>query len=137
MADQSLPPPPEEPRRLRRSREDRVIAGVGGGLGRYLDVDPVLIRIAFVVLALAGGGGLLLYVVAWILIPEERPGESLGQVRPSSAETLRLVLGGVLIAVGGIALLGVSVPRLWKFIWPLAIIAIGVAIVVQASSSRR
>lgn len=137
MADESTPSAgPEEPPRLRRSRDDKIIAGVCGGLGRYLGVDPVLVRIAFVVLALAGGGGVLLYVAAWILVPEEREGESLGQGRPSSAETLRLIFGGTLIAVGAIALLGVSFPLLWKYIWPLALIVIGLAIIVQASSRR-
>src|SRR3990170_3498032 len=96
------PPTPVEPRILRRSATDKVIAGVCGGLGRYLGVDPVLLRIAFVVLAIAGGGGVLLYVVSWILIPEERSGESLGEARPSSADTTRLIVGGTLIAIGTI-----------------------------------
>ncbi|HZD79229.1 MAG TPA: PspC domain-containing protein, partial [Actinomycetota bacterium] len=63
----SVPPPPPPPppsrqptRSLRRSRSDRVIAGVCGGIGWYLGVDPVLIRIAFVVLTVAGGSGVLL-----------------------------------------------------------------------------
>jgi phage shock protein C len=60
---------------LRRTRDDRVIGGVCGGLGRYLGIDPVLMRIAFVILAFAGGGGILVYLVAWVLIPVERPGE--------------------------------------------------------------
>jgi phage shock protein C len=51
-------------RLLRRSREDRVIAGVCGGLGRYLEVDPVLLRIALVILTVSGGLGVLLYLVA-------------------------------------------------------------------------
>jgi phage shock protein C len=114
-----------------------MIAGVCGGLGRYLGVDPVLLRIAFVVLALAGGGGVLAYIVSWILIPEERPGEELGEARPSSGETLRLVVGGVLIVLGALWLLDVSFPRLGRFLWPLALIAIGVGIIVQSSSGRR
>jgi len=129
-------PAPEEPRRLRRSRADKVIAGVCGGLGHYLGIDPVLIRIAFVVLALAVGGGVLLYIVGWILIPEESPGESVGEVRPSAAATLRLIFGGALIAVGAIALLGVSFPHLWKYFWPLALIVIGVAVIIRTSSRR-
>ena len=137
MADEGTSTPgSEEPRRLRRSRDDKVIAGVCGGPGRYLGIDPVLVRIAFVVLALAGGGGVLLYIVGWILIPEESPGESVGEVRPSGAETLRLIFGGTLIAVGAIALLGVSFPHLWKYVWPLVLIVIGVAIIVQTSSRR-
>ena len=120
---------------LRRST-DRVIGGVCAGLGRYLGIDPVLLRIAFVVLALAGGGGIVLYVVAWILIPEERPGEALGSAPPSSAETLRLVAGGALIAVGVILLLDLSIPRIGKYLWPLALVAIGIAIIVQASARR-
>jgi phage shock protein C len=124
-----------EPRVLRRTT-DRVIGGVCAGLGRYLGIDPVLVRIAFVVLALAGGGGIVLYIVAWILIPEERPGEPLGSVPPSSTETLRLIAGGTLIAVGVILLLDLSLPRFGRYLWPLALVAIGVAIIVQATARR-
>jgi phage shock protein C len=126
-----------EPRLLRRSRDDRVIGGVCAGLGRYLGVDPVLLRVAFVVLAIAGGGGLLLYVVSWILIPEAREGEDLGSARPSTVDTTRLIVGGTLIAIGTLLLLNLSLPRLGRFFWPLAFIAIGVAVVVQSTASRR
>jgi phage shock protein C len=125
------------PRLLRRSREGRVIGGVCAGLGRYLGVDPVLLRIAFVILAIAGGGGILLYLVSWILIPEEREGESLGSERPSSVDATRLVVGGALVALGTILLLDLSFGRIGRFFWPLALIAVGVAIVVQAAASRR
>ncbi|HET7236831.1 MAG TPA: PspC domain-containing protein [Actinomycetota bacterium] len=131
------PPTGSEPRVLRRSRDERVIAGVCGGLGRYLGIDPVLVRIAFVILAIAGGGGILLYVVSWILIPEQREGENLGTARPSSIDTTRLILGGALIAVGTILLLNLSLPRLGKYFWPMALIAVGVAVVLQASTERR
>lgn len=136
MADQPPVPMPGEPRVLRRSSTDKVIAGVCGGLGRYLGIDPVLLRIAFVVLAIAGGGGVLLYIVSWILIPEEKGGESLGETGPSSAESTRLIIGGALIAVGTILLLDLSIPRLGRYVWPLALVVVGVAIIVQASSRR-
>lgn len=130
------PPHPEATRLLRRSRTDRVIAGVCGGVGRYLGVDSVLIRIAFVVLAVAGGSGVLLYIIGWIVMPEEREGEDVGRSRPPSADTARLVFGGALIAIGVILLLGLTIPRIGKYFWPLILIAIGVAIIVQASSRR-
>jgi phage shock protein C len=54
------PPPPDGGQRVvRRSRSERVVAGVCGGIGRYLGVDPVLLRIAFVILALANGLGVI------------------------------------------------------------------------------
>jgi len=56
-------------RRLYRSPDDRVVAGVCGGLGEYFSIDPVLVRIVWIVLSLAGGAGLLLYILAWILVP--------------------------------------------------------------------
>lgn len=127
----------ERPRLLRRTRDDRVIGGVCGGLGRYLGIDPVLMRIAFVILAFAGGGGILVYLVAWVLIPVERPGEDLGTARPEGADTTRLIVGGALIAVGTILLLNLSLPALGKYLWPLALIAVRVTVVIQASSSRR
>jgi phage shock protein C len=58
-----------ETRRLRRSRTDRMLGGVAGGLGEYLNIDPTIVRIVFVVLALLNGFGLLLYFVLWLLVP--------------------------------------------------------------------
>lgn len=58
-------------RRLMRSRTDRVLTGVCGGIGRHLNVDPIIIRIAFVVLVFAGGAGLIGYLAALLFIPAE------------------------------------------------------------------
>lgn len=57
-------------KRLYRSRESRMIAGVCGGLGEYFDMDPTLVRLILVTAALVGGSGLLAYILAWIIIPE-------------------------------------------------------------------
>jgi phage shock protein C len=58
-------------RRLYRSRTDRKLAGVCGGLAQYFNTDATLIRVLFVVLALLGGPGLVIYLFMWILVPEE------------------------------------------------------------------
>ena len=75
---QQEPPPPAAataaagaPRRLTRSSSDRVLGGVAGGLGRYFDIDPIIFRIGFVVLTIAGGAGLLAYLAAWLLVPDD------------------------------------------------------------------
>ena len=60
--------------RLYRSRTDRMLFGVAGGMARYLDVDPSLVRIVWALLVVAGGAGLLLYIIAAIVIPEEPVG---------------------------------------------------------------
>jgi len=57
-------------KKLYRSKKDRIIAGVCGGIGEYLDVDPTLIRLLWVLLALEGIG-IVGYIIAWIIIPEE------------------------------------------------------------------
>lgn len=57
-------------KRLQRSRTDRSVAGVAGGLAEYFEVDPTLVRILFVVFTLVGGPGLLLYIIMWIVMPE-------------------------------------------------------------------
>ena len=59
------------PRRLYRSRADRVIAGVCGGLGRYLEMDPVVIRVVWAVLVVVAGVGILAYLLAWLIVPNE------------------------------------------------------------------
>ena len=58
-------------RRLYRSRTDRTLAAVCGGLAQYFNTDATLIRALFVVLALLGGPGLVIYLLMWILVPEE------------------------------------------------------------------
>src|SRR5215218_7406215 len=57
------------PSRLYRSRSQKMIAGVCGGLGEYFDVDPILIRLLFVVTAFISGVGILAYLVLWIVVP--------------------------------------------------------------------
>jgi phage shock protein C len=57
-------------KRLYRSKKDRMIAGVCGGLAEYFKVDPVLIRIIALILLLTAGGGLLAYIILWIVVPE-------------------------------------------------------------------
>ena len=58
-------------KKLTRSRKNRIIAGVCGGIGEYLNVDPVLVRVLWVLFCLAGGSGVLAYIICWILIPEK------------------------------------------------------------------
>lgn len=60
-----------ESRQLRRSRDDRILSGLCGGLGDFFGVDPILFRVAFVLLAFAGGGGLVLYLVLTLVVPTE------------------------------------------------------------------
>ena len=58
-------------KRLYRSRTDKKIAGVAGGLAEYFSVDPTLVRVLLVLLAIFGGGGLLAYLLMWIIVPLE------------------------------------------------------------------
>ncbi len=61
-----------EPKRLYRSINDRVLGGVCGGLGNFFTIDPVLVRVLWAVSFFVGGVGFLAYIIAWIIIPEER-----------------------------------------------------------------
>ena len=61
----------EERKRLVRSRSDRWLAGVCGGIGDYFDIDATVIRALFILFALVFGSGLLFYIILWILIPLE------------------------------------------------------------------
>jgi phage shock protein PspC (stress-responsive transcriptional regulator) len=107
-----------QPKRLVRTREDRVIGGVCGGLGRYFNVDPILFRIGAVALVFAGGAGVLLYLAALLLVPNEEegavPAVQLGEGRNRAlvivAVVAALVLGWVLLLGGGFLLGFVGIP---------------------------
>ena len=55
--------------RLYRSKENKKIAGICTGIGDYFDIDPIIIRLLFLVALFLGGGGLIIYIIAWIIIP--------------------------------------------------------------------
>jgi phage shock protein C len=63
-------------KKLYRSKKNRKIAGVCGGIAEYFDIDPIIIRLITLILALSAGGGLIAYIIAWIVVPEE-PGDAL------------------------------------------------------------
>ena len=107
------------PRRLLRSREDRMIGGVCGGLGRYFNVDPILFRIGIAVLAFVGGAGLLLYLAGLLLVPSEplTPGAEPATGSRSTA-----------VVVGVVVLLVVS----WPFLLGGGLIAAAVLVPVAA-----
>ena len=135
-------------RRLTRSRTDRVISGVCGGIGEYLEVDPILVRLGFVLLALAGGGGILLYIILALILPSaDAPEASASETVRRGAEEMserardvaadarsegsgRNTLGLILIALGAFFLLlnaGFLSPRWLRpdLLWPLILIALG------------
>ena len=64
-------------RELRRSTDDRMLAGVAGGIARYMNVDVTLVRVIIAALTLLNGVGLALYIAAWLLIPEDGEDQSL------------------------------------------------------------
>src|SRR4051795_667986 len=94
-------------RGLRRSTDDKVIAGVAGGLGRRLGIDPLLLRVVLAVLVLFGGTGIVLYALAWLLIPQDDGTPSVGQqaldrrrFRPSGSTVWLAVLLVIAVSLG-------------------------------------
>ncbi|OFW67446.1 MAG: hypothetical protein A2Z12_03315 [Actinobacteria bacterium RBG_16_68_21] len=123
------------PSRIRRSRSERMVGGVAGGIAEHLGVDPVLIRLAFVALAFAGVG-ILLYVIGWIVIPEAAADAPPVDSRsPSeSAMTARIVFGSILVGIGCLMLIDWAFP-IGRYLWPLSLIILGIG--VLAYGARR
>lgn len=112
-------------RRVYRSRDDRVIGGVAGGLAAYLGIDPVLMRIAFVALGIAGVG-VLAYLVGWIAIPEAPQGYAAPPVADGGSSA-RFVVGVLLVAAGALYMIDWVFP-IRRAIVPLTLIGVGAAI---------
>jgi phage shock protein C len=147
-------PPPNQPRRLTRSR-DRKLGGVCGGVAEYFEVDPTIVRVVFVVLLLFPFlplfGGVLLYFVLWIIMPEpsgEAPPASTplasGQPRGSGIDGAML-LGGLLVVVGFLFLFQRTVAWWWPgwwmhsfgaIAWPALLIVVGGLILLAALGRR-
>ena len=124
-------------KRLYRSREDRMIAGVAGGLGQYFTIDPVLVRLAFVLFGVGTGIGLIAYIILAIVVPE-RPLDEPEPIITSTLETSRgrEVAGYVLLALGALFLasnLGFFGFLDWGRLWPLLLVGAGVALLINRS----
>jgi len=137
-------------RRLYRSRSDRMLGGVCGGLAKYFDMDPTIVRVIAVLLVFANGVGIVAYVIMAIVVPlegskvttpREVVEENVEEMKEIASELGREVrrrrnaLGITLIVIGILFLLG-SFNLFWWFewgrFWPLIIVAIGVLIIVGA-----
>jgi phage shock protein PspC (stress-responsive transcriptional regulator)/signal transduction histidine kinase len=128
---------PGLPPQLHRSADDRWVSGVCGGVGAYFGVDPVVVRLATVVLTVVSGVGILLYIAAWLLLPDGEPaavdatagptGPSARRSRPHGHEKA-LAIG--FVTVGSLLLLrslGLWFPD--HLVWPISIVAVGIALV--------
>lgn len=92
----------DNPRRLLRSRDDRVIGGVCSGLARYFNIDPLIVRIAAVALLFAGGISAVAYLAALLLVPDD---DGTGNPVPGKPGRFGTIAGAVVIVIGGVALL--------------------------------
>ncbi|MHB1133558.1 MAG: PspC domain-containing protein [Chloroflexota bacterium] len=125
--------------RLYRSRRERMVAGVAGGVAQYFGIDPVLVRLGFVLGTLWGGIGLPLYIIMAIVVPERPRGEQEADIVTSvSTERAREVAGLVLAGLGAIMLIGNLGwgNAFWGVfnghnLWPLVLIGLGVALLAR------
>ena len=146
--------PSWESRRLYRSRRERMLAGVAGGLAEYFHIDPVLVRLLFVAATIAGGGtGLLAYIVLAIVVPEEPRGisdaatsdlpRSAAEIPPlpptwsddrQAVRRRQRAAGFILLAVGVIFLLAnfniFDWGSLWR-VWPVLLVLGGMFLLLR------
>lgn len=146
--------------KLYRSRSNVMLGGVCAGLGEYLNLDATIVRIFFIILALAGGPGFLVYLILWIVIPKEpMPGEveegefnfnrragQMGQElsqafsRPNP-NTIKFIGAGMVLAGLFYLLQSFNFPWMaWldrRFTWPAFIILVGVLLLVRAIRQDR
>lgn len=94
-------------RRLQRTHDDRILAGVSTGLGDYLEINSWWIRLAFIILTVFGGAGVLIYVAAWLVIPDEREDEAIitGWMQRLDTSDGGMIFGFVLIGAAALIVL--------------------------------
>jgi len=121
---------------LRRERRSRMVAGVCGGLGRHLDIDPVVFRILFVVLTFFGGLGLLVYAAAWLFIPRDGDQESEAQRLLTGGSALAAVAITVVLVLGFMAMVSTIADGFGRAVPLLAVAAAIVAVIVWRNENR-
>jgi phage shock protein C len=143
---------------LYRSSRDKMIGGVAGGIGESWNLDPTLIRILFILMVLVGGGGVLLYIILWIVLPledqvsinlnsdnmeEQKTNEKENNGVPQDPKFKKkddgsLIAGLILITLGVIFLVIRYVPRIdFGDLWPVILIVIGIVLLRNAFVGKK
>ena len=151
--------------KLYRSRTDKMLGGVCAGLGQYLGIDPTIVRLFFVLLALAEGVGVLIYFALWLIVPREDRAEAAtveetiragaGEIAErartlgyEAREAVRgphpqagLLIGAVLIVLGAVFLLqNLSFPWLWwldlDVLWPILLVVAGLFLLLRRAKGK-
>ena len=138
-------------KKLYRNQNESIFAGVCGGLADYFDIDVTLVRIIFVILAIGGGSGVLLYLILWLVIPSEEGritnsereeniknftdsvGKKVKSVAKEIDKEVRVekrqgnFLGLILMFLGIILLIDKIIPMVirWDYVWPIVLIVLG------------
>jgi phage shock protein C len=157
----------EKNKRLFRSAKSKVFGGVAGGIAEYFDIDPIIIRLLFVIIAFAGGGGAVVYLILWVALPLEplspftmnmgssestgtgNPGQQPGtNFEQGSANPFEMpvkpqnrngLIGGiVLISLGLIFLANKFIPSInFHDLWPLVLVVIGGVLIATSLAERK
>lgn len=132
-------------RKLYKSRNDKVIDGVCGGLGEYFEIDPIIIRILWVIMVFFGGTGILAYIICMIVIPErpkeinsddafndeKRYEDDYSGGERGMNDRSKIILGIGFVAIGGFILVDRYLPWFdFGFLWPFLLIGIGLYFLV-------
>jgi len=155
-----------EPKKFYRSRTDKVLAGVCGGLAEYFSIDAILVRLLFIIFVVVAGGGLLAYIILWIITPEKPIDYSKFQNPPnmdnkqSSYEEPKIsqepdkndpfkyprrrhkdrgsLIGGlVLITLGVLFLADQFIPHVsFSDLWPILLVVIGIGLLINNFSGK-
>lgn len=128
----------EQPKRLYRSHTNRVLAGICGGFAEYLNLDPTFIRVLWIFLTIFGGSGIILYIIAYFVIPLN-PHRT--PAIPSSGGSIQAarIVGAVLVFIGLVVLLDNLdffhfhrwMRMSWEFLVPVMLIAAGVYMLMR------
>ena len=156
-----------EPKKFYRSRTDKVLAGVCGGLAEYFNTDPILVRLLFLALIIVAGGGVLAYIIIWIITPEKpldlsqfqssstmENKQSSNEEPQSSQEKSKndpfnypprrhrdrgnLIGGLVLITLGVLFLADEFIPNVsFTDLWPVILVVIGIGLLINNFTGRK
>lgn len=137
-----------EIKRLYRSRQNRILAGVCGGIADYFKIDPLIIRLFFVFIFFLNGAGILAYIIGWIIIPE-RPYDYNGEQYNEKFDeesyyenessgfnrTNQRFIGIILIIIGAFIIFSRVIPLIvWRNFWAIILIVLGISILVKGVS---